>query len=128
MISHEAQEERFGNLEKDVAVIVIKQDTQMEILTEMRATLNQQTQILQSFLVLEQKHATLASDFSDLKKDYSTTKSEVIKAVSMMRGIVLAGAIFVSVIVGLGLYIYYDKVNMLNRHEDVLRGIISAVK
>jgi hypothetical protein len=128
MISHEAQEERFGNLEKDVAVIVIKQDTQMEILTEMRATLNQQTQILQSFLVLEQKHATLASDFSDLKKDYSTTKSEVIKAVSMMRGIVLAGAIFVSVIVGLGLYIYDDKVNMLNRHEDVLRGIISAVK
>lgn len=128
MISHEAQEERFGNLEKDVAVIVIKQDTQMEILTEMRATLNQQTQILQSFLVLEQKHATLASDFSDLKKDYSTTKSEIIKAVSMMRGIVLAGAIFVSVIVGLGLYIYDDKVNMLNRHEDVLRGIISAVK
>lgn len=128
MISHEAQEERFGNLEKDVAVIVIKQDTQMEILTEMRATLNQQTQILQSFLVLEQKHATLASDFSDLKKDYSTTKSEVIKAVSMMRGIVLAGAIFVSVIVGLGIYIYDDKVNMLNRHEDVLRGIISAVK
>lgn len=128
MISHEAQEERFGNLEKDVAVIVIKQDTQMEILTEMRATLNQQTQILQSFLVLEQKHATLASDFSDLKKDYSTTKSEVIKAVSMMRGIVLAVAIFVSVIVGLGLYIYDDKVNMLNRHEDVLRGIISAVK
>jgi hypothetical protein len=128
MISHEAQEERFGNLEKDVAVIVIKQDTQMEILTEMRATLNQQTQILQSFLVLEQKHATLASDFSDLKKDYSTTKSEVIKAVSMMRGIVLAGAIFVSVMVGLGLYIYDDKVNMLNRHEDVLRGIISAVK
>jgi len=128
MISHEAQEERFGNLEKDVAVIVIKQDTQMEILTEMRATLNQQTQILQSFLVLEQKHATLASDFSDLKKDYSTTKSEVIKAVSMIRGIVLAGAIFVSVIVGLGLYIYDDKVNMLNRHEDVLRGIISAVK
>jgi len=128
MISHEAQEERFGNLEKDVAVIVIKQDTQMEILTEMRATLNQQTQILQSFLVLEQKHATLASDFSDLKKDYSTTKSEVIRAVSMMRGIVLAGAIFVSVIVGLGLYIYDDKVNMLNRHEDVLRGIISAVK
>jgi hypothetical protein len=128
MISHEAQEERFGNLEKDVAVIVIKQDTQMEILTEMRATLNQQTQILQSFLVLEQKHATLASDFSDLKKDYSTTKSEIIKAVSMMRGIVLAGAIFVSVMVGLGLYIYDDKVNMLNRHEDVLRGIISAVK
>lgn len=128
MISHEAQEERFGNLEKDVAVIVIKQDTQMEILTEMRATLNQQTQILQSFLVLEQKHATLASDFSDLKKDYSTTKSEVIKAVSMMRGIVLAVAIFVSVIVGLGLYIYDDKVNMLNRHEDVLRGIVSAVK
>lgn len=128
MISHEAQEERFGNLEKDVAVIVIKQDTQMEILTEMRATLNQQTQILQSFLVLEQKHSTLASDFSDLKKDYSTTKSEVIKAVSMIRGIVLAGAIFVSVIVGLGLYIYDDKVNMLNRHEDVLRGIISAVK
>lgn len=128
MISHEAQEERFGNLEKDVAVIVIKQDTQMEILTEMRATLNQQTQILQSFLVLEQKHATLASDFSDLKKDYSTTKSEVIKAVSMMRGIVLAGAIFVSVMVGLGLYIYDDKVNMLNRHEDVLHGIISAVK
>lgn len=128
MISHEAQEERFGNLEKDVAVIVIKQDTQMEILTEMRATLNQQTQILQSFLVLEQKHATLASDFSGLKKDYSTTKSEVIKAVSMVRGIVLAGAIFVSVIVGLGLYIYDDKVNMLNRHEDVLHGIISAVK
>jgi hypothetical protein len=127
MSNPDDQEERFGNLEKDVAVIAVKQDTQMEILTEMRATLNQQTQILQSFLVLEQKHVTLANEFSDLKKDYSGTKNEVVRAVSMMRGIVFAGAIFVSVIVGMGLYIYNDKIDMLNRHDEALRGFVSGL-
>lgn len=128
METNSDQEERFSNLEKDVAVISVKQDTQMEILTEMRATLNQQTQILQSFLVLEQKHVALASDFSDLKKDYSGTKNEVVKAVSLMRGVVFAGAVFVSIIIGMGIYIYDGKIQMLNRHDEALRSFVTPVK
>lgn len=120
------EEQRMGKLERDVTIISVKQDTQMEILTEMRSTLTQQTHILQSFLVLEQKHSALAEDFSDLKKDYSATKGEVVKAVSMMRGVVLAGMVFVSAIVGMGVYMYNDKVDVLNRHESILHEILTA--
>jgi len=34
-----------------------------------------------------------------------------------MRGIVLAGMVFVGMLVGMGLYIYSDKIKLLDKHE-----------
>ena len=50
-------------------------------------------------------------------------KEDILSLVGTMRGIVLAGMVFVGCIVAMGGYIYTDKVKMLDRHEVVIHQL-----
>jgi hypothetical protein len=86
----------------------------------MTKMLENQTTILSKFLLLEERHNSFENELKLLKNDYKGSKEELLKAIGAFRAIVCGGAIFVSTIVGLGLYIYNDKVEMLQRHEQIL--------
>lgn len=107
------EQERFSKLESSVAVL----DTKID---DMRKMLENQTTILSKFLVLEERHNNFENELKTLKEDYKSIKEEALKVVGAFRAIVFGGAIFVSAIVGLGLYIYNDKIDMLNKHEQSL--------
>ena len=89
-------------------------------LDDVALLLQNQTTILGKFLAYEERANNFESDFSVLKADYSATKLDVLKTLTTYRDIVLSGVVFVSTIIGLGLYIYNDKIDMLNKHEQIL--------
>lgn len=105
------EQERFSKLESSVAVLDTKIDNTNKLLDDMRKMLENQTTILSKFLVLEERHNNFENELKTLKEDYKSIKEEALKVV---------GAIFVSTIVGLGLYIYNDKIDMLIKHEQIL--------
>jgi len=94
-----------------------KIDEQDKHLKEIKEEAKLQTNILNKLLTLTDRHDNFEKEFKVLKEDYSTHKEEIIKLVGTMRGIVLAGAIFVGMIIGMGLYIYSDKMIVLSSHE-----------
>lgn len=114
------EQERFSKLESSVAVLDTKIDNTNKLLDDMRKMLENQTTILSKFLVLEERHNNFENELKTLKEDYEVSKEEALKVVGAFRAIVFCGAIFVSTIVGLGLYIYNDKIEMLDRHEQIL--------
>lgn len=114
------EQERFSKLESSVAVLDTKIDNTNKLLDDMRKMLENQTTILSKFLAYEERANNFETDFSVLKADYSATKLDVLKTLTTYRAIVLSGVVFVSTIVGLGLYIYNDKIEMLNKHEQIL--------
>ena len=114
------EQERFSKLESSVAVLDTKIDNTNKLLDDMRKMLENQTTILSKFLVLEERHNNFENELKTLKEDYKVSKEEALKVVGAFRAIVFGGAIFVSTIVGLGLYIYNDKIEMLDRHEQIL--------
>lgn len=114
------EQERFSKLETSVAVLDTKIDNTNKLLDDMRKMLENQTAILSKFLLLEERHNNFENELKMLKNDYKMSKEELLKAIGAFRAIVFSGAIFVSTIVGLGLYIYNDKVEILQRHEQIL--------
>ena len=115
-----SEQERFSKLESSVAVLDTKMDNTNKLLDDMRKMLENQTAILSKFLVLEERHNNFENELKLLKNDYKMSKEELLKAIGAFRAIVFSGAIFVSTIVGLGLYIYNDKIEILDRHEQIL--------
>lgn len=114
------EQERFSKLETSVAVLDTKIDNTNKLLDDMRKMLENQTAILSKFLLLEERHNNFENELKMLKNDYKGSKEGLLKAIGAFRAIVFSGAIFVSTIVGLGLYIYNDKVEILQRHEQIL--------
>lgn len=114
------EQERFSKLESSVAVLDTKIDNTNKLLDDMRKMLENQTTILSKFLVLEERHNNFENELKTLKEDYKSIKEEALKVDGAFRAIVFGGAIFVSAIVGLGLYIYNDKIDMLIKHEQIL--------
>jgi len=114
------EQERFSKLESSVAVLDTKIDNTNKLLDDMREMLENQTTILSKFLVLEERHNNFENELKTLKEDYKVSKEEALEVVGAFRAIMFGGAIFVSTIVGLGLYIYNDKIEMLGRHEQIL--------
>ena len=82
-----------------------------------------QTNILNKLLTLTDRHDNFEKEFKGLKEDYITHKEDILSLVGTMRGIVLAGMVFVGCIVAMGGYIYTDKVKMLDRHEVVIHQL-----
>lgn len=113
-------DERLTKLEVSVGVLDTKMDSTNKKLDDVAVLLQNQTTILGKFLAHEERANNFETDFKALKVDYSTTKLDVLKTLATYRAIVLSGVVFVSTIVGLGLYIYNDKIDMLNKHEQIL--------
>ena len=113
-------DERLTKLEVSVGVLDTKMDATGKKLDDVALLLQNQTTILGKFLAYEERANNFEADFSVLKADYSATKLDVLKTLTTYRAIVLSGVVFVSTIIGLGLYIYNDKIDMLDRHEQIL--------
>jgi predicted nucleic acid-binding Zn-ribbon protein len=112
-----------GGVKTEIAVVKEKIDGQDKHLKEIKEEAKLQTNILNKLLTLTDRHDNFEREFKVLKEDYNTHKEEIIKLVGTMRGIVLAGAIFVGMIIGMGLYIYSDKMIVLQAHETRIHAL-----
>jgi len=101
----------------EIAIVKIKIDGQDKHLQEIKEDMRLQTNILNKLLTLTDRHDNFEKEFKGLKEDYITHKEDILSLVGTMRGIVLAGAVFVSMLAGMGLYIYSDKIKLLDKHE-----------
>lgn len=116
-------QQSVSGVKTEVAVVNSKIDGQDKHLQEIKNNMKLQTDILNRLLTLTDRHDNFEKEFKVLKEDYGTHKEEIIKLVGTMRGIVLAGAIFVGMIVGMGLYIYSDKMVVLSSHETRIHAL-----
>lgn len=116
-------QQTVGGVKTEVAVVNSKIDGQDKHLQEIKNNMELQTSILNKLLTLTDRHDNFEKEFKSLKEDYSTHKEEIIKLVGTMRGIVLSGAIFVGMIIGMGLYIYSDKMVVLSDHESRIHSL-----
>ncbi len=116
-------QQTVGGVKTEVAVVNNKIDGQDKHLQEIKNNMKLQTDILNRLLTLTDRHDNFEREFKCLKGDYSRHKTEIIKLVGTMRGIVLSGAIFVGMIIGMGLYIYSDKMAVLQGHEDRIHAL-----
>jgi len=116
-------QQTVGGVKTEVAVVNTKIDGQDKHLQEIKENMKLQTSILNKLLTLTDRHDNFEKEFKVLKEDYGTHKEEIIKLVGTMRGIVLAGAIFVGMIIGMGLYIYSDKMVVLQGHESRIHAL-----
>lgn len=101
----------------EIAIVKTKIDGQDKHLQEIKGDMHLQTNILNKLLTLTDRHDNFEKEFKSLKDDYVVHKEDILSLVGTMRGIVLAGAVFVGMLVGMGIYIYEDKVKHLDRHE-----------
>ena len=106
-----------GEVNTEIAIVKIKIDGQDKHLQEIKGDMRLQTNILNKLLALTDRHDNFEKEFKCLKEDYVVHKEDTLSLVGTMRGIVLAGMVFVGCIVAMGGYIYTDKVKMLDRHE-----------
>lgn len=106
-----------GEVNTEIAIVKTKIDEQDKHLQEIKGDMHLQTNILNKLLTLTDRHDNFEKEFKSLKEDYVVHKEDILSLVGTMRGIVLAGAVFVSMLVGMGTYIYVDKVKQLDRHE-----------
>lgn len=106
-----------GEVNTEIAIVKTKIDEQDKHLQEIKGDMRLQTNILNKLLTLTDRHDNFEKEFKGLKEDYTTHKEVMLSLVGTMRGIVLAGAVFVSMLVGMGLYIYADKIKLLDKHE-----------
>ena len=116
-------QQTVGGVKTEVAVVNSKIDGQDKHLQEIKNNMKLQTDILNRLLTLTDRHDNFEKEFKCLKEDYGRHKTEIIKLVGTMRGLVLAGAVFVSMIIGLGLYIYSDKMVVLQGHESRIHSL-----
>lgn len=112
-----------GEVNTEIAVVKMKIDGQDQHLQEIKGDMRLQTNILNKLLTLTDRHDNFEKEFKGLKEDYITHKEDILSLVGTMRGIVLAGMVFVGCIVAMGGYIYTDKVKMLDRHEVVIHQL-----
>lgn len=112
-----------GEVNTEIAVVKMKIDGQDKHLQEIKGDMRLQTNILNKLLTLTDRHDNFEKEFKGLKEDYITHKEDILSLVGTMRGIVLAGMVFVGCIVAMGGYIYTDKVKMLDRHEVVIHQL-----
>jgi len=113
----------IGCVKTEVAVVNNKIDGQDRHLTEIKNQMGLQTTILNKLLTLTDRHDNFEKEFKSLKDDYGNHKEEIIALVGTSRGLVLAGAVFVSLVIGLGLYIYSDKMVVLQSHETRIHDL-----
>lgn len=106
-----------GEVNTEIAIVKTKIDGQDKHLQEIKGDMRLQTNILNKLLTLTDRHDNFEKEFKSLKEDYVVHKEDILSLVGTMRGIVLAGAIFVGMIIGMGLYIYSDKIKQIDRHE-----------
>jgi len=106
-----------GEVNTEIAIVKIKIDEQDKHLQEIKGDMKLQTNILNKLLTLTDRHDNFEKEFKCLKEDYIVHKEDILSLVGTMRGIVLAGAVFVSMLAGMGLYIYSDKIKLLDKHE-----------
>lgn len=106
-----------GEVNTEIAIVKTKIDEQDKHLQEIKEDMHLQTNILNKLLTLTDRHDNFEREFKSLKEDYVVHKEDILSLVGTMRGIVLAGAVFVGMLVGMGTYIYADKVKQLDRHE-----------
>lgn len=106
-----------GEVNTEIAIVKTKIDEQDKHLQEIKGDMRLQTNILNKLLTLTDRHDNFEKEFKSLKEDYVVHKEDILSLVGTMRGIVFAGAVFVSMLVGMGTYIYADKVKQLDRHE-----------
>ena len=112
-----------GEVNTEIAIVKIKIDGQDKHLQEIKGDMRLQTNILNKLLTLTDRHDNFEKEFKGLKEDYITHKEDILSLVGTMRGIVLAGMVFVGCIIAMGGYIYADKVKMLDRHEVVIHQL-----
>lgn len=106
-----------GEVNTEIAIVKTKIDGQDKHLQEIKGDMRLQTNILNKLLILTDRHDNFEKEFKSLKEDYVVHKEDILSLVGTMRGIVLAGAVFVGMLVGMGTYIYADKIKQLDRHE-----------
>ena len=106
-----------GEVNTEIAVVKMKIDGQDQHLQEVKGEMRLQTNILNKLLTLTDRHDNFEREFKGLKEDYIVHKQQILSLVGTMRGIVLAGMVFVGMLVGMGLYIYSDKIKLLDKHE-----------
>lgn len=106
-----------GEVNTEIAIVKTKIDEQDKHLQEIKEDMHLQTNILNKLLTLTDRHDNFEKEFKSLKEDYVVHKEDILSLVGTMRGIVLAGTVFVGMLVGMGTYIYADKVKQLDRHE-----------
>lgn len=107
----------------EIAIVKTKIDGQDKHLQEIKGDMCLQTNILNKLLTLTDRHDNFEKEFKGLKEDYVVHKEDILSLVGTMRGIVLAGMVFVGCIIAMGGYIYADKVKMLDRHEVVIHQL-----
>lgn len=112
-----------GEVNTEIAVVKMKIDGQDKHLQEIKGDMRLQTNILNKLLTLTDRHDNFEKEFKGLKEDYVVHKEDILSLVGTMRGIVLAGAVFVSMLAGMGLYIYSDKIKLLDKHEVVIHQL-----
>lgn len=112
-----------GEVNTEIAIVKIKIDGQDKHLQEIKGDMKLQTNILNKLLTLTDRHDNFEKEFKGLKEDYITHKEDILSLVGTMRGIVLAGMVFVGCIIAMGGYIYADKVKMLYRHDTSIHQL-----
>lgn len=112
-----------GEVNTEIAIVKIKIDGQDKHLQEIKGDMRLQTNILNKLLTLTDRHDNFEKEFKGLKEDYITHKEDILSLVGTMRGIVLAGMVFVGCIIAMGGYIYADKVKMLDRHDTSIHQL-----
>lgn len=118
-----SMEIEVGGVKTEIAVLNTKMDSTHELLRKMSLGQQVQTEILSKFLVLEVKHNDSVQELTSLKKDYQDNKESTSLIINRVWGIVMAGMVLVSCIIGMGTYIYTDKVKLLDRHEVVIHQL-----
>lgn len=112
-----------GEVNTEIAVVKMKIDGQDQHLQEVKGEMRLQTNILNKLLTLTDRHDNFEREFKCFKEDYVVHKEDILSLVGTMRGIVLAGMVFVGCIVAMGGYIYADKAKMLDRHDTSIHQL-----
>jgi len=129
MTNNQADEQRMGKIETDVAVISTKIDGLSAAMHGINSSLERQTEILSKFLSYQQKQDVLEDDVHRLKEDYTETKESLTDKIGWLRGAFAVGTFCISIVMGMSVFVVKEKLSLLqsvseriNKIELVLTG------
>lgn len=113
MTNNQADEQRMGKIETDVAVISTKIDGLSAAMHGINSSLERQTEILSKFLSYQQKQDVLEDDVHRLKEDYTETKESLTDKIGWLRGAFAVGTFCISIVMGMSVFIVKEKLSLL---------------
>lgn len=129
LTGNQADEQRMGKIETDVAVISTKIDGLSAAMHGINSSLERQTEILSKFLSYQQKQDHLEEKVKGLEKEYLGTKESLTDEMGWLRGAFTVGTFCISIVMGMSVFVVKEKLSLLqsvseriNKIELVLTG------